>query len=514
MLGAVSMRTRTNITLNIGGGGKRHRRDTLEGRPHIVVPCTMLVEGVINGSGGPLFYPKEENGKNPSRWNNMPIVVYHPMTPDGKPKSAREPAVINSRGIGRLLNTQHDDALRTECWFDEERTRSIDQRVYTAITNDIQMEVSTGLGLEVEETPGTYNEIAYNGIARDHEPDHLAILPDKVGACSIPMGGGLFANEEKEPESLRLVLHSSLANAVKAIGVKADVGNELSFDRITGMLCEALSAKYGEKGKYWRGYIQETFSDYVVFSDGNGNLMSIGYTADDSSVSLKDDAVPVVRVVEYVTADGQAYVGNQSGSLVLKERSMPFDKKAHLDALTANGQIDAGQRAEFEKLSDTVLQAMKVVTPTPAPVANQNPVPTPTPIGGQAPVQLTMEQLKQVLPPQFWAVHNQGQKALEKTKADLISTIMAAPGNKFDATYLNNMQDLDLLSGMAEIAKSVTVQNQQTAANGGMFQNGWQPPIWGGASGPAPVLNSGQDDDVGEGLLPPQQIDFKKSAAA
>ena len=54
------------------------RKDTLEGREHLVVPMVMMVEGVLDGSNGPLFYPAEEMAKLPQGWNEKPVVVQHP----------------------------------------------------------------------------------------------------------------------------------------------------------------------------------------------------------------------------------------------------------------------------------------------------------------------------------------------------------------------------------------------------------------------------------------------------
>ena len=44
---------------------------------------------------------------------------------------------------------------------------------------------------------GDWNGKAYVGIARNYRPDHLAILPDMKGACSIADGAGLCRNHER-----------------------------------------------------------------------------------------------------------------------------------------------------------------------------------------------------------------------------------------------------------------------------------------------------------------------------
>ena len=56
-----------------------------------------------------------------------------------------------------------------------------------------KIELSTGLFTDNEPArPGaTHNGRAYGHVARAHRPDHLAILPDRRGACSVDDGCGV-----------------------------------------------------------------------------------------------------------------------------------------------------------------------------------------------------------------------------------------------------------------------------------------------------------------------------------
>lgn len=63
------------------------REETLNGREYVVVPVTMMVEGVHSGSKGPLLHTSEELGKIPESWNGMPVTVDHPVV-EGLPVSA------------------------------------------------------------------------------------------------------------------------------------------------------------------------------------------------------------------------------------------------------------------------------------------------------------------------------------------------------------------------------------------------------------------------------------------
>src|SRR6185295_6252140 len=133
----------------------RIRRETHEGRSYLVAPVVLLTEGVHEGSGGPLLYSADKLKANPAVWNHMPLVVYHPEA-NGEPVSARSPGVLDSRKVGLVFNASYDTKLRAEAWF---------------------------------------GELKYQGEVNDIIPDHLAVLPDKKGACSLDRGCGLLQNE-------------------------------------------------------------------------------------------------------------------------------------------------------------------------------------------------------------------------------------------------------------------------------------------------------------------------------
>lgn len=185
-----------NVIANLAG---KARRATLNGREHLVAPLTLIVPGVLSGSKGALYYPPEEIVKNHDAWNHIPLVVYHPTDPlTNAHLSARDPAVLDRQGIGILLNVKANGKLTAEGWFDVESTRRIDNRVYEALVKGTPIELSTGLYTENEVAPEGANHKGrpYDFIARNYRPDHLAILPDQIGACSIKDGCGVLVNEE------------------------------------------------------------------------------------------------------------------------------------------------------------------------------------------------------------------------------------------------------------------------------------------------------------------------------
>lgn len=176
------------------------RRVTQNGKTYLVAPLSLLVEGVLNGSKGPLFYPSEEILKTYQTWDNIPIVLEHPTDNSGGPLSASHPSVWPKAGLGRIRNPQvKGDKLKGEGWFDEERLLKIAPNIHTAILNGEKIEVSTGLFTDNVEEQGNHRGIEYNSVARNHRPDHLAILQTTIGACSVNDGCGVFNSKKKKP---------------------------------------------------------------------------------------------------------------------------------------------------------------------------------------------------------------------------------------------------------------------------------------------------------------------------
>lgn len=251
------------ITANLSG---KVRRSTLNGRDHLVVPLTMIVPGVLNGSDGPIYYSPEENRRDPSAWNHMPIVVYHPKQ-NGRAVSARDPEVLDKSAIGIVLSSKADPRVVAEGWIDIEKTQKVDQRVLANIEAGIPIELSTGLGMDkVPAPPGAnYNGIPYDFIATNYRPDHLAILPDQVGACSIKDGCGVLINE-------------------------------MSHEQLADMLRDKLSAKFTQDEP--SVYVAQVFDEDFIYEQG-GKLYRLSYTKSDEDVEVGKKPVHVMRKVSF-----------------------------------------------------------------------------------------------------------------------------------------------------------------------------------------------------------------------
>ncbi len=315
------------------------RHDQMGGRDYLVAPMIMMVEGVLNGTAGPVLYKGEDMGRFPSAWNNKPLVVYHPEM-NGKGISACDPDILTSQGIGVIMNARVETiqldgndraALKAEAWFEEERANAIDGRIMEAVQNKTPMELSTGLFIELEKEEGKFNGKDYIGIAQNYQPDHLALLPDIKGACSIADGAGFLMNEAGDVISL--LINSFGEDQKTWIKVNKDsvlrsmsnqvtefIENEMSHSNIRSLLQSLLRTTNEDL------WIDEVFDSFFIYED-NGSLWKQDYTIASDKVEFIGERTEVVRIVEFRTKDG-TFIGNRKGQ--------SMKKKELVDALIAN----------------------------------------------------------------------------------------------------------------------------------------------------------------------------------
>lgn len=241
-----------HITLNIGG---KVRREILEGRKHLVVPVAFLAEAVLAGSDGPLFYPEEENKKGMPQWNGRPIVINHPAG-----GTACEPEFIENAKVGVLLRTKWDRKLRSEAWLDEERLEKLAKPVAEAIVQNKMVEVSSGLNVDIDAKPGKFKNKSYTGVARNHRPDHLAILTDSKGAYSITDGGGLMQLNEEYPDEVEELIRNTVRETLESAGISSaslSKENDMAKKEIVDGLITNKATKWEESDRTYLMTLEE-----------------------------------------------------------------------------------------------------------------------------------------------------------------------------------------------------------------------------------------------------------------
>ena len=164
---------------------------------YYVIPVTMMVEGVHNGNHGKLLHTMEELGKFPESWNGRPIVINHPEI-GGVAVSASSPEIME-HAVGVVYNTKVDgNKLVGEAWLDEDKLNDNSPETLEDIEQGKIKEVSVGVFTDEKEEVGIYNDEEYEAVAFNHRPDHLAILTECQGACSVEDGCGLGVNDDLE----------------------------------------------------------------------------------------------------------------------------------------------------------------------------------------------------------------------------------------------------------------------------------------------------------------------------
>ena len=142
------------------------------------------------------FVPASEITKALSEWDGKPLTIDHPVNESGELEFAnRDETFLNSVKVGEVTNPRFLDGF---LWVDAQLNKTLASRsvagqgiIDALLTGKVDVEVSTGYGMELESRTGIHDGNRYSFAQKDIEPDHLALLPiGTVGACSVEDGCG------------------------------------------------------------------------------------------------------------------------------------------------------------------------------------------------------------------------------------------------------------------------------------------------------------------------------------
>jgi len=405
------------------------RYESMEDRDYIVAPMVMMTEGVHIGNNGPVLYSAEELSKVPHAWNHKPIVVYHPQI-NGQGVSACDATILNSRKLGLIMNTEWTSPkLKSEAWLEASRVPKVDKRVMETLESGNLMEVSVGVFADYEEADGDWNGEAYKGIAHNLRGDHLALLPDRKGACSIADGAGLLQNARQ------------LVHKMRSSGLL--LCNEVDHEDIRKQLWDLIRNEVSDDA-----WIEEMFDQYFVYSSID-KLYKLGYTKGDSGIVLgKTPAIEVKRDVQFNPVNNE-------------EEKM--DKKKFVDGLISNTQTkwEEKDRDFLMGLEEPVLLKFE-----PAPIENKKPEEKPEakpeakPEEKPAPTTneekpeakaVTEEEYIQNAPDAIREMLSEGLSIRNDHKKGLVKTILENKANRFTEDQLTK-KPLGELQAIAELA--------------------------------------------------------------
>jgi hypothetical protein len=180
------------------------RREKRDGRDFLVAPFISLRPQTLAGSKGGLYYPESEIAANPGIWNGVPLTLSHPTDPlTNTPESARQPHVAERFQLGTVYNDRlmSDGSRGGEAWFDVQQTAtkapSLYGKLMRAARGQRQAPLELSTGLYTDNIPAYGHDSKgkpYHAIATNYKPDHLAVLENQTGACSVEDGCSINLN--------------------------------------------------------------------------------------------------------------------------------------------------------------------------------------------------------------------------------------------------------------------------------------------------------------------------------
>ncbi len=292
------------LVANLTGKTRKVSRNGVE---YVVAPMTLIVPGVLNGSLGPLLYPPDEIARSVQTWNGLPLTLGHPQDTEGQYVSGRDPAVIDAQGIGQVFNARvvGKGNLVADAWFNVNDTQRVEPRILPLLDKGEPFELSTGLSVDTETVANgaKHDGVPYEFITSNYRPDHLAILLDQKGACSVEDGCGVLVNE---------LTHSDLER------------------ELTSLLRARFDTPAFSSGTVDGPWVMDLFQNRVVYSLGDEHFR-LGFTRTRDKVTLSDDQpVKVMRVTQWKLVTNNANEEEDMTNLADAER------KTLIDGLIAN----------------------------------------------------------------------------------------------------------------------------------------------------------------------------------
>jgi len=410
------------------------RQEVFEGRPHLVAPVVLICEGVHNE----LMYSAEELAKFPDAWNGETVPVYHPIDVHGNQISVGDPKVIEEYGVGRLFNVNWDEAskkLKGEVWVDIEKAKALTngQRVLELLEAGEVIEVSTGLFVELIKSPGTWNGEEYQALAINIRPDHLALLPDGKGACSIQDGAGFpRVNQDKKRRPTML----------ERLAAKA-FNRDKNLDTQRNELSQALRNRFSPQADwvFLEAMLEKSAVVGLETDGGKTSFLQIGYTVDEGGKVTLSEVEPVEVRPELIYKP------------VVNEKENRMNRDKVINTLIERKLFVEADKEFLGNQSDERLQSlMDYAAPETKPEPDDKPEPVTPPVVNAAPAKLTSEQFFNLLPDDVKATLTANVEATKTRKTRLVAGLVANARCSFSKEQLEGMST-EVLQGMATLAQ-------------------------------------------------------------
>lgn len=450
---------------------------THDGRAYLVAPVVAIREGVMNSE----LVLTDEFGHYVEAWNGRPVSLGHPMS-NGEPISVNSPDIWAMSVPGQLWNAHvDDDKLKAEIWIELEKAQKLGgdaAMVVNAMRANQPTEVSTGYYRDAEESPGVWNGMAYETIARNIRPDHLALLPNEIGACSWDDGCGVPRINSRKGNEMGVTTNEMTLDD-RAMLVRrafweqvASQGDADYFDGdwdVLAVFDDTLIAKdWMSKGHVAFPYTLADEGGTVTF--GESVPTEVVYRAKEGGaeiVVVNEDAPPSAKEIGLFARMGQWLKTGKTGSVAVQQQEEKDVKKCDLvTALVANKQVKFSKET-LDKWSEEDLQTLQESL-----VANEEAEPAPVTPAAEEVVAPAAMQLPQEVTD--FAKMIQGLGGIEKLgqalgsitanadseKAELVADLVANQQCQFDEAELKAMSTAQL----QKLAGSLQVRDYSGAA--------------------------------------------------
>jgi hypothetical protein len=286
------------------------------GKQYYVVPVVMMVEGVHNGSAGPIYHSIEVLSECVADWEFKPVTIHHPTNDDGEFISVQEEGILENWSVGFVSNAQiEDNKLKALAYLDIQKLSILSDETLSNIQNGKIMEVSVGIFTDNDEIEGEWNGEHYTAIAKKHRPDHLALLPGETGACSVKDGCGVRVNQQisnnnekkkGEKNEMKLEINKDFVYDLAEKGltlVPISVNLITNKDGLLSTLNKVYEVLRGMGDDHTYYFLEEIFDDALIYGksiEGNSNLFKQTYQVNaDGSIELTGTPIKVNRKVDY-----------------------------------------------------------------------------------------------------------------------------------------------------------------------------------------------------------------------
>lgn len=346
------MPIQVNVTTKVNSASIR--RETYNGREHIIIPSYTLPSNVImNGE----FYPEAEIKANYQSMEGTIAPLGHP-TVDGHFVSAFSPEGLNQGFVGAWNRnvSLKGNRVYSEKWVDVEKAMesSGGQRLMAKLTALEKGESSDPIWSSVAvfrertEAPKDLQDQGAQWVVKIHTIDHDAILLDEPPAAGPDKGVGL------------------MVNADQAVSLKPNSGALIgeSYREKENRIERAVKDKFVITQDDYAWVADFTDSQLVIVRNG-GKAEVFGYTNDGGKILIDDSGSSVVRQESWVVIAANKFKSlfsksQESPAINNMEGDMPLTQEEKKDLVGDITQALAANLAEQLKPINEKVDALQV----------------------------------------------------------------------------------------------------------------------------------------------------------